>query len=119
MFPAGQSMRGKPMEKLEFHQQAKGPAKTGNAKATRAEIISSGARILLTEKRLRRPLHDPAKFREREKSRALLFRAPGWALPPFTRVASWGRESRALKNYLKLNREEAAGIRPLRKNPAG
>jgi len=35
-----------------------------------------------------------------------------WALPPFSRVATWGRDFKALLNYLAKNREEAAGRRP-------
>ncbi|MGZ3733578.1 MAG: transposase [Bdellovibrionota bacterium] len=35
-----------------------------------------------------------------------------WALPPFSRVATWGREFQWLKSYLKKNREEAAGRQP-------
>jgi hypothetical protein len=35
-----------------------------------------------------------------------------WALPPFSRVANWGKDFNWLKNYLAINREEAAGRRP-------
>lgn len=35
-----------------------------------------------------------------------------WALPPFSRIASWGRAFVQLKKYLQQNREEAAGTRP-------
>jgi hypothetical protein len=41
---------------------------------------------------------------------------PGlWLLLPYSRVAGWGREFRALRGYLLMNREEAAGLRPMRK----
>ncbi|MGZ3655304.1 MAG: transposase [Bdellovibrionota bacterium] len=35
-----------------------------------------------------------------------------WALPPFSRVANWGRDFQRLKEYLAQNGEEAAGTRP-------
>ncbi|MGZ6265046.1 MAG: transposase [Bdellovibrionota bacterium] len=35
-----------------------------------------------------------------------------WALPPFSRVANWGREYAWLRNYLTKNREEATGRQP-------
>ena len=35
-----------------------------------------------------------------------------WKLLPFSRVATWGREFRALMDYLRKNTEEALGLRP-------
>jgi hypothetical protein len=35
-----------------------------------------------------------------------------WQTSPFTRVAGWGKELRALEKYLEMNRFEAEGIMP-------
>lgn len=42
---------------------------------------------------------------------ALKFGKGLWALAPFTRIGAWGKDFRELLEYLRKNREEAAGTR--------
>ena len=46
---------------------------------------------------------------------ATLFGQGIWALLPFSRVVSWGRDFRTVLAYVRKNREEAEGKRPYEK----